>query len=72
MSPDPDPQWTHQRNLALAALRADRVREYLVQSGLSDERVRTIAFGAEVPVCFESSELCWKQNRRVHLALVRY
>jgi outer membrane protein OmpA-like peptidoglycan-associated protein len=59
-------------NLALAALRADRVREFLIQAGLSDDRVESIAIGAEVPVCFESTELCWQQNRRVHLAPARY
>jgi peptidoglycan-associated lipoprotein len=40
------------------------VKEYLVGLGVSSGRVDTISYGKERPVCTESDESCWTQNRR--------
>jgi len=28
------------------------------------ERLRTVSYGKEIPVCTESNEDCWQRNRR--------
>jgi len=59
-----DERGTREFNLALGARRANAVREYLVSLGLSSARMDTISYGKERPMCTESSESCWSQNRR--------
>ena len=36
----------------------------LVSQGVSAGRLETISYGKERPICTESSEDCWAQNRR--------
>jgi peptidoglycan-associated lipoprotein len=59
-----DERGTREYNLALGARRANAVKEYLVSLGVSAGRVETISYGKERPVCTESSDDCWAQNRR--------
>ena len=40
------------------------MKEYLVSLGVSPARIDTISYGKERPVCAESTEDCWAQNRR--------
>ena len=61
---DCDERGTREYNLALGARRANAVKEYLVSLGVSAARVETISYGKEHPVCSESSEDCYAQNRR--------
>ena len=58
-----DERGTREYNLALGARRANAVKEYLVSLGVSAGRVDTISYGKERPVCSESTESCWAQNR---------
>lgn len=59
-----DERGTREYNLALGAIRASAVKFYLVSLGISSERIQTISFGRERPVCSESTETCWARNRR--------
>jgi len=59
-----DERGTREYNLALGARRANAVKEYLVSLGVSSGRVDTISYGKERPICTESDESCWAQNRR--------
>jgi peptidoglycan-associated lipoprotein len=59
-----DERGTREYNLALGARRANAVKEYLVSLGVSSGRVETISYGKERPMCTESNESCWAQNRR--------
>ena len=59
-----DERGTREYNLALGARRANAVKEYLVSLGVSSARVDTISYGKERPMCMESEESCWAQNRR--------
>lgn len=59
-----DERGTREYNLALGARRANAVKEYLVSLGVSSARVDTISYGKERPICTESNESCWAQNRR--------
>ena len=59
-----DERGTREYNLALGARRANAVKEYLVSQGVSASRVETVSYGKERPICTESSEDCYAQNRR--------
>lgn len=59
-----DERGTREYNLALGARRANAVKEYLVSIGVSSARIDTISYGKERPICSESTEDCWAQNRR--------
>jgi peptidoglycan-associated lipoprotein len=59
-----DERGTREYNLALGARRANAVKEYLVSLGVSSARIDTISYGKERPICTESNEDCWAQNRR--------
>ncbi|MGC9952840.1 MAG: peptidoglycan-associated lipoprotein Pal [Rhizomicrobium sp.] len=59
-----DERGTREYNLALGARRANAVKEYLVSLGVAASRVDTISYGKERPICSESTESCWAQNRR--------
>ena len=59
-----DERGTREYNLALGARRANAVKEYLVSLGVSSGRVETISYGKERPICTESNESCYAQNRR--------
>jgi len=64
-----DERGTREYNLALGARRAASVREYLVSLGVAPSRVDTISYGKERPICAESTEACWAQNRRAVSAI---
>jgi len=59
-----DERGTREYNLALGARRANAVKEFLVAQGVSAARLETISYGKERPICTESNEDCWAQNRR--------
>jgi peptidoglycan-associated lipoprotein len=59
-----DERGTREYNLALGARRANAVKEYLVSLGVSSGRLDTISYGKERPICTDSTEDCWAQNRR--------
>ena len=59
-----DERGTREYNLALGARRASAEKDYLVSLGVSPDRLDTISYGKERPVCTESTEDCWAQNRR--------
>ncbi|MGN6516538.1 MAG: peptidoglycan-associated lipoprotein Pal [Rhizomicrobium sp.] len=59
-----DERGTREYNLALGARRANAVKEYLASLGVPSARIDTISYGKERPICTESDESCWAQNRR--------
>jgi peptidoglycan-associated lipoprotein len=64
-----DERGTNEYNLALGERRAFAARDYLASLGVSGDRLRTISYGEERPVCTESDESCWSQNRRAHMVV---
>lgn len=62
-----DERGSREYNLALGQRRADSVRNYLVNRGVSANRIDTVSFGEEKPVCTGSGEACWAQNRRADI-----
>ncbi len=61
-----DERGTNEYNLALGERRASAVKSYLGSLGVNADRMRTLSYGSERPVCTEHEESCWSQNRRVH------
>jgi peptidoglycan-associated lipoprotein len=64
-----DEQGTNEYNLALGAKRAQSVMDYLVTLGSAANRLATISYGEEVPVCKEKTEDCWQKNRRARFVI---
>ena len=59
-----DERGTREYNLALGARRAQGVKDYLASLGVAGSRLETISYGKERPICVESNDACWAQNRR--------
>ena len=59
-----DERGTTEYNLALGQKRAKSVRDYYVRLGVPEGSIGTISYGEEMPACSESTEDCWKANRR--------
>ncbi len=59
-----DERGTNEYNLALGAKRAQAAKAYLVTLGIAAERLSTISYGEELPVCKEHTDECWQKNRR--------
>ena len=51
-------------DLALGERRALAVRNYLIQLGVSGDRLVTISYGKEFPAVPGNDESAWAQNRR--------
>ena len=49
--------------------RARGASDYLVSLGVAADRLKTVSYGKEVPVCQQSNEECWSRNRRDHFAV---
>ncbi|MBV8200624.1 MAG: peptidoglycan-associated lipoprotein Pal [Acidobacteria bacterium] len=64
-----DERGTSEYNLALGERRAAAVRSYLASLGVGADRMRTLSYGSERPVCTEHEESCWSQNRRAHMVI---
>ena len=56
-------------NLALGERRAKAAFDYLASLGVAANRMKTVSYGKEVPLCQESNEDCWARNRRDHFAV---
>ena len=65
-----DERGTNEYNLALGDRRAKAVRDYLIALGIAPDRIQTISYGEEKPVCMEQAEQCWARNRRVHFVVL--
>ena len=65
-----DARGTREYNFALAARRAESVRSYLVERGISPGRIDTISYGKERPIAQGSNEEAWARNRNAHTAII--
>jgi peptidoglycan-associated lipoprotein len=58
-------------NLALGAKRAQAAKQFLVDQGISSDRLVTISYGKEAPACFELTEECRVKNRRARFVIFK-
>tara|TARA_B100000315_G_scaffold195228_1_gene186039 strand:+ start:13256 stop:13882 length:627 start_codon:yes stop_codon:yes gene_type:complete len=66
-----DARGTSDYNLALGDRRANATKNYLVSLGVNPSRVSIVTYGEERPLCSESMESCWSQNRRAEFLVAR-
>jgi peptidoglycan-associated lipoprotein len=64
-----DDRGSEEYNIALGAKRAQSAKDYLTTLGVSGDRISTISYGKELPICTEQTDDCWAQNRRDHFAV---
>ncbi len=64
-----DERGTEDYNLALGPRRAEAVKGYLSDLGISASRLSTISYGEEKPFALGHDESAWSQNRRVHFII---
>lgn len=60
-----DERGTVEYNQALGQKRAEAVQQYLVDTGVSADRLRVISYGKERPAVEGHDEGTWSKNRRV-------
>jgi peptidoglycan-associated lipoprotein len=61
-----DERGTREYNFALGAKRADTVKAFLVEQGVSPSRITTISYGKERPIDPGTGEGAWAHNRNAH------
>ena len=61
-----DERGTAEYNLGLGERRAKAVKDYLLENGISGDRIATISYGKERPFVLGHDESAWKWNRRGH------
>jgi len=66
-----DERGTNEYNMALGARRSGASKDYVVSLGISADRLSTISYGEEIPVCRESTEECWEKNRRARFVITQ-
>lgn len=64
-----DERGTNEYNLALGEKRAKSARDYIASAGVTKNRLDTISYGEEKPLCKEQTEDCWQKNRRVQFVI---
>ncbi len=64
-----DERGTNEYNMSLGEYRAQSVRSYLVNAGISPDRIQTTSYGEEKPAALGSGENVWRLNRRGEFAL---
>ena len=63
-----DERGSAEYNLGLGDRRSTSAKEFLVGLGVPADKLRTISYGKDRPVCTEANEDCYQRNRHVHLA----
>ena len=64
-----DQQGSVSYNHRLGLMRAEKVKEFLVSQGVSEQVIKVVSLGKEGALCLDSSDVCRNMNRRVHLEI---
>ncbi|MDE3051651.1 MAG: OmpA family protein [Nitrospirota bacterium] len=64
-----DQQGSAGYNRKLGLMRAEKVKEYLVGLGVSDQVIKVVSLGKDGVLCLDNSDVCRNMNRRVHLEM---
>ena len=64
-----DDRGTVEYNLSLGERRAESCKSFLINNGISADRIITISYGEERPAAGGSDESAWAKNRRAHFVL---
>ena len=66
-----DERGTNEYNMALGQHRADAAAKSLMALGVRKDRISTVSYGEEKPICTEQNEDCWSKNRRDDFVVVK-
>ncbi|MDH4319992.1 MAG: peptidoglycan-associated lipoprotein Pal [Desulfobulbaceae bacterium] len=66
-----DERGTNEYNMALGERRALAAKKYLLNVGISEDRLQTVSYGEEKPLQEGHDEAAWEQNRRDDFAIIR-
>ncbi|MGB2579882.1 peptidoglycan-associated lipoprotein [Elusimicrobium simillimum] len=64
-----DERGTIAYNIALGEKRATEVKNYYTRLGIKATNLTTVSYGEERPLCYETNERCYSQNRRAETVL---
>jgi peptidoglycan-associated lipoprotein len=64
-----DERGTAAYNIALGERRAQSVKDFLVNLGISTDRLNTVSYGEERPIAAGHDEASWAKNRRVQFVI---
>jgi peptidoglycan-associated lipoprotein len=64
-----DDRGTDAYNIALGERRADSVKSFLVDLGISADRLNTVSYGEERPIDRGQNEAAWAKNRRAQFVI---
>ena len=59
-----DERGTEAYNIALGKQRAESVKKFLVDQGISTDRLLTVSYGEKKPIALGHDEASWAKNRR--------
>jgi peptidoglycan-associated lipoprotein len=65
-----DERGTREYNYALGMRRANAVKEYLINKGISKKRIKTVSYGKDRPMLVGKGEKVWSKNRRAVTVVV--
>ncbi len=63
-----DERGSAEYNLALGDRRAAATRDALVALGVPADKLKTVSYGKERPLCTDPTEECYARNRRAHFS----
>jgi peptidoglycan-associated lipoprotein len=66
-----DERGSAEYNMALGDLRANFIKESLVRLGVPANKLNTVTYGKEHPICLGTSDDCYAQNRRAHFSIAQ-
>ncbi|MBQ4493943.1 MAG: OmpA family protein [Elusimicrobiaceae bacterium] len=65
-----DDRGTISYNIVLGDKRAQEVKNYYIKLGIPAANIKVVSYGEEKPVCTESTNACWSQNRRADTVIL--
>ena len=63
-----DERGSAEYNIGLGDRRASATKDALVGMGVPADKLKTISYGKERPLCTDASEDCYARNRRAHFS----
>ncbi len=61
-----DERGSAEYNIGLGDRRASATKDALISLGVPGDKLKTVSFGKERPLCTDATEDCYLQNRRAH------
>jgi peptidoglycan-associated lipoprotein len=65
-----DERGSQEYNIALGDERSAAVKKFLVGQGIAENRINTVSYGEERPICRDANEKCWQENRRAAFVMI--